>query len=310
MRILIADDDEVSRFKLEALLSKWGYEVISVEDGMLAWEALQQENAPRLTILDWMMPGMDGSEICRQLRQSRKGAYVYVLLLTSKVGKEDIVAGMEAGADDYLGKPFDAQELKVRLRAGKRIVDLEEALRVQATHDALTGAWNHGAIIDMLELELARAEREGISTGAVLVDLDNFKRVNDTYGHLTGDAVLRESAQRMTRVLRRPDVLGRYGGEEFLVVLPGCEEPDAQGLAERLRRCIACDPVATSMGKVSFTISLGVTTIGKGERMGVAEVLQRADEALYQAKREGRNRVVVVTGSEGRPHEVSRQSCA
>ena len=310
MRILIADDDDVSRCKLEALLSKWGYEVISVEDGMLAWEALHQENAPRLTILDWMMPGMDGSEICRQLRQSRKGAYVYVLLLTSKVGKEDIVAGMEAGADDYLGKPFDAQELKVRLRAGKRIVDLEEALRVQATHDALTGAWNHGAIIDMLELELARAEREGISTGAVLVDLDHFKRVNDTYGHLTGDAVLREAAQRMTRELRRSDVLGRYGGEEFLVVLPGCEEPDAQGLAERLRRCIACDPVATSMGKVSFTISLGVATIGKGERMGVAEVLQRADEALYQAKREGRNRVVMVTGSEDRLHEVSCQSRA
>ena len=249
MRILIADDDEVSRCKLEALLSKWGYEVISVEDGTSAWEALQQENAPRLTILDWMMPGMDGSEICRQLRQSRKGAYVYVLLLTSKVGKEDIVAGMEAGADDYLGKPFDAQELKVRLRAGKRIVDLEEALRVQATHDALTGAWNHGAIIDMLEQELARAEREGISTGAVLVDLDHFKRVNDTYGHLTGDAVLREAAQRMTRELRRSDVLGRYGGEEFLVVLPGCEEPDALGLAERLRRCIACDPVATPWGR-------------------------------------------------------------
>jgi len=308
MRILIADDDEVSRCKLEALLSKWGYEVISVEDGMTAWEALQQENAPRLTILDWMMPGMDGSEICRQLRQSSKKAYVYVLLLTSRVAKEDIVAGMEAGADDYLSKPFDAQELKVRVRAGQRIVELEEALRAQATHDALTGAWNHGAIIDMLQRELARAERAGTSIGAVMVDLDNFKRVNDTYGHLTGDAVLQEAAQRMTRVLRRFDVLGRYGGEEFLVLLPGCEPPDAQGLAERLRRCIACEPVATSVGEVSFTISLGVTTTGEGERMGVAAVLQRADKALYQAKRQGRNRVVVVTGSEDLPHEVSPQS--
>jgi len=293
MRILIADDDEVSRCKLEALLSKWGYEVISMEDGVSAWEALQQENAPRLTILDWMMPGLDGSEICRQLRQSSKGAYVYVLLLTSRVGKEDIVAGMEAGADDYLSKPFDAQELKVRVRAGKRIVDLQEALRVQATHDALTGAWNHGAIIDLLRVELVRAERDGASTGAVLVDLDHFKRVNDTYGHLTGDAVLQEAAQRMTRVLRCSDLLGRYGGEEFLAVLPGCEAPDAQALAERLRTCIARGPVATSMGNVSFTISLGVTTTGNGDQMGVATVLQRADEALYQAKREGRNRVVV-----------------
>jgi two-component system, cell cycle response regulator len=282
--------------------------VVSVEDGMLAWEALQQENAPRLTILDWMMPGLDGSEICRRLRHSSKGAYVYVLLLTSRVGKEDIVAGMEAGADDYLSKPFDAQELKVRLRAGKRIVDLEEALRVQATHDALTGSWNHGAIIDMLQLELDRAEREGTSTGAILVDLDHFKVVNDTYGHLAGDAVLLEASQRMTRVLRRSDVLGRYGGEEFLAVLPGCERPDAQALAERLRQCIACSPAATPMGKISFTISLGVTTTCKGETMGVAAVLQRADDALYQAKREGRNRVAVVTGREGSHREVFLQS--
>jgi diguanylate cyclase (GGDEF)-like protein len=308
MRILIADDDEVSRCKLEALLNKWGYEVISVEDGMLAWEALQQENAPRLAILDWMMPGLDGSEICRQLRRSSKGAYVYVLLLTSRVGKEDIVAGMEAGADDYLSKPFNTQELKVRLRAGKRIIDLEEALRVQATHDALTGVWNHGAIIDMLQLELDRAEREGRSTGAVLVDLDHFKLVNDTYGHLTGDAVLREAAERMIRVLRRSDVLGRYGGEEFLAVLPGCEATDAQALAERLRLCIACGPAATPMGEVSFTISLGVTTTGISGTMGVAAVLQRADEALYQAKREGRNRVIVVAGCADLPREVSQVS--
>ena len=304
MRILIADDDEVSRCKLEALLSKWGYEVISVEDGTSAWEALQRENAPRLTILDWMMPGLDGSEICRQLRQSNEGAYVYVLLLTSRVGKEDIVAGMEAGADDYLSKPFDAQELKVRIRAGQRIVDLEEALRVQATHDALTGVWNHGAIIDMLQLELVRGEREGASTSTIMVDLDHFKRVNDTYGHLTGDAVLQEAVQRMSHVLRRSDVLGRYGGEEFLVLLPGCEAPDAQALAERLRRCIACKPVTTSIGEVSVTISLGVTTTGPGESMGVAAVLQRVDGALYQAKREGRNRAVALTGGEGPPARV------
>lgn len=298
MRILIADDDEVSRCKLETLLNKWGYEVISVEDGKSAWDVLQREDAPRLAILDWMMPGLDGSEICRQLRQSSKGAYVYVMLLTARVGKEDIVAGMEAGADDYLSKPFDAQELKVRLRAGKRIVDLEEALRLQATHDALTGAWNHGAILETLQRELVRGEREGTSTGTILVDLDHFKRVNDAYGHLTGDAVLQEAAQRMTRVLRRSDMLGRYGGEEFLVLLPRCEARDAQDLAERLRRCIACDPVTTSSGKVSITISLGVTTTGQGASMGVAAILQRADEALYQAKREGRNRAVVVAGSE------------
>ncbi len=309
MRILIADDDAVSRLKLEALLSKWGYEVISVEDGTTAWETLQQHDTPRLTILDWMMPGMDGSEICRQLRQLKDRAYVYVLLLTSRIGKQDIVAGMEAGADDYLSKPFDAQELKVRLRAGQRIVELQEALRVQATHDALTGTLNHGAIIDMLQRELARAERQGTSVGAVMMDLDNFKRINDTYGHLTGDFVLKEAAQRMTRELRQSDVLGRYGGEEFLLLLPGCEAPDAQRLAERLRQCIAGEPLVTSAGKVSFTISLGVTSTGEGEKIGIAAVLQRADEALYQAKREGRDRVAVVSGRDDLARELPVQEC-
>ena len=170
---------------------------------------------------------------------------------------------------------------------------------MQATHDALTGAWNHGAIIEMIQGELVRAEREGGSTAVILVDLDHFKRVNDTYGHLTGDAVLREAVQRMTHVLRRSDVLGRYGGEEFLILLPRCEPADAWALAERLRQCVACNPMATSLGEVSCTISLGVSTDDEGDGTEVAAVLQRADEALYQAKREGRNRVVLVTGRQG-----------
>ena len=308
MRILIADDDEVSLCKLESLLCKWGYEVISMPDGSSAWEVLQHDNAPRLTILDWMMPGLDGSEICRRLRQSSNGAYVYILLLTARVGKKDIVEGMEAGADDYLSKPFDAQELKVRLRAGQRIVDLEEALREQATHDALTGVWNHGAIIGLMQRELIRAEREGTSTGVILVDLDYFKRVNDTYGHLTGDAVLQEVADRMSRVLRGSDALGRYGGEEFLILLPRCEPTDRAGTRRaptsmhRLRR--RDDP----SGEVSLTISLGVTTADEGDRMGVAPVLHRVDEALYRAKREGRNRVVLATQNGGLGTQVLRRA--
>ncbi len=165
----------------------------------------------------------------------------------------------------------------VRLRAGKRIVDLEEALRSQATHDTLTGAWNHGATIEMLQMELVRGEREGTSTGVILVDLDNFKRVNDTYGHLTGDEVLREAVQRMTSELRRSDVLGRYGGEEFLILVPRCEATDARKLAERLCRCVSCGPVITSMGEVSITISLGVACSGHGERLEVGTILRRAD---------------------------------
>ena len=231
MRILIADDDDVSRCKLEALLSKWGYEVISVEDGTTAWETLQQDDTPRLTILDWMMPGMDGSEICRQASPvEARGPTSTCCLLTSRIGKQDIVAGMEAGADDYLSKPFDAQELKVRLRAGQRIVELQEALRVQATHDALTGTLNHGAIIDMLQRELARAERQGTSVGAVLMDLDNFKRINDTYGHLTGDFVLREAAQADDRASSdSPMCWAATAGKSFSSCCPGVRRRTRSG---------------------------------------------------------------------------------
>lgn len=291
MKILIAEDEDVSRLKLESLLTAWGYEVVAVEDGTEAWKILDHEDAPRLAILDWIMPGIDGPEICRRVRQSQHTPYTYLIILTAKTHREDIILGMDAGADDYVNKPFDAQELKVRVRAGQRIVELEEALRVQATHDSLTGAWNHGAIIEMLERELARAKREGSTLGVVLADLDHFKQVNDHHGHLAGDEVLRAAAQRMTRALRRYDFLGRYGGEEFLILLPRCGLADALGLAERLRRSVAADPVVSAAGEIRFTMSLGVTASDQEDPSAAEALLHRADEALYQAKRQGRNRV-------------------
>jgi diguanylate cyclase (GGDEF)-like protein len=293
VKILIADHVDVSRLKLESLLTGWGYEVVAVEDGTEAWNLLQREDAPRLAILDWTMPGIDGPEICRLVRKAQHTPYTYLIILTAKSHREDIILGMDAGADDYVNKPFDAQELKVRLRAGQRIVELEEALRVQATHDALTGAWNRGAIMEMLARELARSKREGSSLGVVLADLDEFKQVNDRHGHLAGDEVLRAAAQRMSRVIRSYDFLGRYGGEEFLVLLPRCKLADAVGLAERLRRCVAALPVATTAGEVCCTVSLGVTASAGEEQAGAEAILHRADQALYQAKRLGRNRVAV-----------------
>jgi diguanylate cyclase (GGDEF)-like protein len=293
VRILIAEDEDVSRLKLESLVASWGYQVVSVADGTEAWQVLQRDDAPHLAILDWIMPGLDGPEICRRVRQSQYGHYIYLIILTAKTKRQDILLGMDAGADDYVNKPFDAQELKVRLRAGQRIVELEEALRVQATHDSLTGAWNHGAIIEMLERELARARREGSTLGLVMADLDHFKQVNDRFGHLAGDEVLRAAAQRMTRVLRRYDFLGRYGGEEFLILLPRCAAADAAGLADRLRRCVAAEPVTTSAGLIEFTMSLGVTTSDRQHEAAAEALVQRADQALYQAKRLGRDQVAV-----------------
>jgi two-component system cell cycle response regulator len=204
MRILIAEDDPVSRRLLEAKLVNWGYEVVVTRDGNEAWQALQADDAPRLAILDWMMPGRDGVAVCREVRKGKGEPYTYLILLTAQAREEDLVTGMEAGADDYIAKPFKSSELKVRLRAGRRIIELQseliaarEALRAQATHDPLTGLWNHEEILRILGLELVRAKREGRHVGVIMADLDHFKRVNDTYGHMGGDAVLRAAAKTM-----------------------------------------------------------------------------------------------------------------
>jgi diguanylate cyclase (GGDEF)-like protein len=300
MRILIAEDDPVSRRVLQATLVKWGHEVTSCSDGPEAWRELQKDDSPSLLILDWMMPGMDGIEICRKVRQLGREPYSFILLLTAKSQKEDIVVGMEAGADDYITKPFDKNELKVRLRAGERILKLQdelisarEALREQATHDPLTGLWNHASILDILKQELVRARRQEISVGVVMIDLDHFKNINDTYGHLAGDKVLHEAAQRIKAATRPYDHVGRYGGEEFLLVLPGCDDSNALSLAERLCACVNKEGIRIDEGLVKVTISLGTVSCSNAKEVKVNSLIQAADKSLYQAKNAGRNRAVL-----------------
>ncbi|WP_089941911.1 GGDEF domain-containing response regulator [Candidatus Entotheonella palauensis] len=298
MRILIAEDDPISRRLLEVTLGKWGYEVMSCPDGESAWAMLQQPGAPSLAILDWMMPGMDGLQVCREVRQMMTEPYTYMLLLPAKSQKADIIAGLEAGADDYLTKPFDASELRMRLRAGRRILDLQaelifvrEELRTQATHDSLTRLLNRAATCDILQRELERAEREQLPLSIILADIDFFKRINDTYGHLAGDAVLRETSQNMKAVVRPYDGIGRYGGEEFLLVLPGCDNEGAATLAERIRESIESNPLALAEGIIPITLSLGVASNDITQNM--EGLIGAADAALYRAKNNGRNRVEI-----------------
>jgi diguanylate cyclase (GGDEF)-like protein len=298
VRILIAEDDAVSRRLLEAFLSRWGYEVVAARDGAEAWELLQRADAPKLAILDWMMPGMDGVQVCRKTRERVSQPYVYILMLTAKDRKQDIVQGIEAGADEYMIKPFDAHELKAHLLAGKRILDLQEQLirareelRVQATHDLLTALWNHASILDIVQVELERAQRQGTALGLVMGDLDHFKGINDTYGHPAGDAVLREVARRMHACVRPYDSVGRYGGEEFLVVIPGCDLVDAQHQAERLRASVRGQPITLSEASLPVTISLGVAATSEPKSTDPESLLRAADAALYLAKHNGRDRV-------------------
>jgi two-component system, cell cycle response regulator len=296
MRILIADDDRVSRALLRATLQSWDYEVITCENGFEASQVLQSKDAPQLAILDWEMPEMDGPEVCRVVRGRGSEPYTYILLLTSRNTKADIVTGMDAGADDYLVKPFDAHELRVRLRAGTRILDLQtqvirtrEALREQATRDPLTGLLNRGAIRDVLNSEVSRAAREGTSLGVVMADLDHFKQVNDTHGHATGDSVLLEATRRMRASLRGYDAIGRYGGEEFLIVAPGCNLQCVWSLADRMRARIANEPMVTGAGPLSVTCSLGVVSTDDDPRRDIDALVRAADAALYRAKDAGRN---------------------
>jgi two-component system cell cycle response regulator len=302
MRILIADDEMMSRKLLQKTLERVGYEVTAVENGRLAAEHLCPADGPRLALLDWVMPELDGPGVCREVRKRKEQSYVYMVLLTSKESKEDVVAGLESGADDYLTKPFDPEELKARLRTGLRILNLEdrlvearEEMRFQATHDGLTSLWNRGVIIDLLGRELARSRRESVSTAILMCDLDHFKSVNDTYGHLAGDDVLKETAKRLLGSVRSYDFVGRYGGEEFLVVLNNCNPAFGLARAEEIRKAISQKPVPSSSGPVPITMSLGLLLSQEWGYRPVEELLHEADTALYAAKAAGRNCVKVAS---------------
>ena len=306
MKILIADDEAVSLRMLQKTLVRAGYEVTAVSDGRKAVEELCRPEGPRLALLDWVMPQLDGPAVCRTVRRKRSQRHVYLVLLTSKNSKEDIVEGLESGADDYLTKPFDPGELKARLHTGMRILELEdnllearEDMRYKATHDSLTSLLNRGTILELLAGELNRKQRDKHPISIVLGDLDHFKLVNDTYGHIVGDEVLREVARRMLGSVRSYDFVGRYGGEEFLVVLNNCCAVEtAVDRAEEIRKAIGDSPVRTTQGPVPITMSLGVSISRPSDTLPLEEILCEVDGALYAAKSAGRN--CCRLGSDGR----------
>ena len=302
MKILVAEDEAVSRLLMKSMLEKFGYEVVLAEDGRTAAEILAQGDAPRLALIDWMMPELDGPGLCREVRTNqREGAYVYLLMLTSRQDHQDIVAGLEAGADDYITKPCHPAELKARLHTGRRILSLEdrlvharEEMRYRATHDALTSLWNRASILSLLRSELKRSTRESKPVALMLCDLDHFKRINDNHGHLVGDAVLGEVAMRLTSSVRGYDAVGRYGGEEFLIVLSDCGSKCLETRAEAVRAAIASTPIRIDGTSLSATISIGATICeDANSKLPIETILAQADAALYRAKAGGRNRTVI-----------------
>ena len=299
MKILVADDDAVSRSMMRRMLVQSGYDVTTASNGAEAVEMLMAENGPRLVLLDWMMPELNGPEVCQAIRTAPGRPYIYITLLTSKESKEDLVAGLEAGADDYLTKPCHLEELRARLRAGQRVLELEDTLikaheemSYKATHDALTNLLNRGAILQ--HLSNALNEESNPEFSVLLCDVDHFKRINDTHGHPVGDEVLCEVARRLARSVRSSDLVGRYGGEEFLLLLGASTQESTEILAERIRQAVSGKPVQTASGPIDVCISAGVLKVQRDAMVLTTDsALRVVDDALYEAKRGGRNRVVV-----------------
>ncbi|MBC8552543.1 MAG: diguanylate cyclase [Candidatus Brocadiales bacterium] len=300
MKILIAEDDNITRRRLEKFLTDMDFEVVSCRNGLDAWKIIQSENPPNLLILDWMMPGMDGLEICRKVRKLARDPYTFIMLLTSKGKQDDFVKGMEAGADDYITKPFNHNELRVRLNAGKRIVELNEALlsvrnnlEKQVIHDELTGLYNRHYMVDILEKEFSRALRYQTDLSCLLLDLDCFKDVNDTFGHVFGDLVLREFSTELKQNARKTDIPIRYGGEEFMVLLPNTSIAGAQKVAEKIRATCEKKIYDDGHNSTTVTVSIGIASVKQHQLIEGKEIMACADKALYRSKAEGRNRITV-----------------
>lgn len=297
-RILVADDDGITRRILEHWLSVLGFDVVMAKDGNEAWEILQQHEAPELVLMDWVMPGIDGIELCNRMREAPGNYYHYILMMTGRTDLSHVVHALQSGADDCITKPFEEPELKARLGVACRILDLQdeliqarEEIRQQAMKDSLTGLWNRAAFTEMFERELDRAKRGQGQTGLLLLDLDHFKQVNDTHGHMAGDVALRKAARLLRESVRAYDFVGRFGGEEFLIAFPNCNADEAQNQAERIRKAVASTPIQVGETEIPLTFSIGTAVAGP-DQQSIGATLAAADVALYRAKNTGRNRVV------------------
>lgn len=298
VKVLIAEDDVVSRRLLEKQTTGWGYTVLTAKDGGEAWRAFQ-DNDIGIAIIDWMMPEINGIELCRRIRSHRSGRYTYIILLTSKTQRKDMETGFKAGVDDYIRKPFDPLELKARLKTGKRIIDLLAQLHRLAIRDDLTQLLNRGEILRILAEEFERSKREGMPLSLIMLDIDRFKRINDTFGHPVGDEVLVELSKRLRGNKRSYDKVGRYGGEEILILLPYNTYSQTRAIAERYRSLIRDRTFSTKAGEIRVTASLGCSSSEVRGIDSVRTLIERADQALYHAKHEGRDRVEIDPGPSG-----------
>ncbi len=303
------------------LLSKWleadGYEILRASDGRTAKELMESQQ-PAILLTDWEMPHIDGLELVRWVRAQDFGHYVYAIFLTSRSDSADMLSGLDAGADDFLKKPVDRNELTARMRAGTRVMELEHRLSTLANTDAMTGLATRRTLLEQLNREWCRAQRYGAPLSCVMLDIDFFKRINDQHGHQAGDEVIRRIGSVICENTRASDIAGRYGGEEFCIMLPETTEQQAILWAERLRSCISALPIRLGSERMSITASFGVAQ-RLADTASPEQLIDMADQALVVAKRSGRDRVVayqsltqtaVLEGHEGDPAAILRNISA
>ena len=304
MRILIAEDDPISNRVLQTTLTNWGHEVLSTTNGLAAWTELQKEDSPRLAIMDWMMPGIEGPEVCRRVRADAKTAGTYVILLTALSEKAQMVAGIEAGADDYLTKPFDCYELRVRLQAGSRIVELqnhmvqqviqleaaiverkraEETLRTLSLTDDLTGLYNRRGFFTLAEHSFKIARRAKQCSLLFYADLDGLKKINDTMGHTEGSRAIATTAAVLRQTFRTSDIVARIGGDEFAVLAQNASMADAKIITARLKQNLQDANRENRLG-YELSLSIGAILIELESDASIEELLCRADRRMYQQK--------------------------
>jgi two-component system, cell cycle response regulator len=293
MDVLIVDDDAITRFALCAALEQWGFIPVVAENADQALQKLATDTTPHLLVIDWSMPGMSGPDLCKTIRKREDGQFFYILMLTGKEGNEAIIEAMEAGADDFLSKPFDHRVLKVRIAAGSRIVRLEQTLNQLASRDALTQCWNRRMIDELFANSIAESTRKRSNFSIMVLDIDHFKVVNDTFGHAAGDVALKHVVNLLNTNLREYDQVGRYGGEEFVILLPATDRNEAWGVAERIRSAIQFQPTIVSEDvHIDLTVSIGIAQFDRSRDANQSAFFERADKALYTAKQSGRNRII------------------
>jgi len=298
--ILVIEDSRTIAMQLQIILEQQGLQAVVTGNGLEALQLLQKRPFP-IVITDWVMPHMDGCEFCKAIRSQTFDYYIYIILQTTKSSKDDIIAGLKAGADDYIIKPIDPAELVARLNTALRIISLEQSLKKQneeikllSITDHMTNVFNRGYLNKQLASALKYASRYNHPLSIIMYDIDHFKNVNDQYGHQAGDAVLKRFADYLKQTLRQDaDWVARYGGEEFILVLPETTLTNALIVAERKRQLISEMIVESERGLIKVTASFGAACVPpskKGKQVSMETLIAGADRCLYKAKAEGRNR--------------------